>query len=59
MLYEVITRFYRLLVRDRDVFRATQIMQVRVFRPDTGIIQPRGDGIDRRNLTEFVLTEFV
>src|SRR6056297_1053890 len=47
--------FQRFLVGDRDIFRAANLVQPAVFRPDAGVIKTRRDGIPFEDLTIVIL----
>ena len=48
---------YGLFIRDRHILCPVDLIQVRVLRPDPGVIQPGGNRIDRGDLPIFVLAE--
>ena len=54
---EILECVYRFVVRHRNVLRAADIVQVSVLRADAGVIQTGGDGVNRGDLTVFVLAE--
>ena len=54
---EVLECIYRLIVGDRNVLCAADIVQVSVLRADAGVIQTGGDGVNRSDLTVLVLAE--
>ena len=48
---------HRLFICNGNVFRPAGVVQVSVLRPDTGIIESCGNGINRCDLSVFILTE--
>ncbi len=54
---EVFQGIYRLVVGDRNIFRPAGVVEPSVLRPDAGIVQTGGDGVNRRDLAKLVLAE--
>ena len=54
---EILKRIHRLVVGDRHILRSSDVVQIRMLRADAGIVEPGGDGVDRRDLAKFVLAE--
>lgn len=45
---QVLKGFHCLVIGNRNVLRSADIMEMGMFRPDTGIIQSCRDGVDRK-----------
>ena len=54
---EVLEGVHRLRVGDGDVLGPAGVMEHGVLRPDAGVVQAGGDGVDRGDLPVRVLTE--
>src|ERR1017187_7726775 len=47
----------RLVVRDANVFGATNVLEVRVLRADAGVVEPSGDGVRLDDLAIGILQQ--
>ena len=54
---KILKGLYRLQIRYRHILCPSAVMECCVLRSDSGIIQSRGNGVYRGNLSEFILTE--
>ena len=48
---------HRLVIGDGYIFGSAQVIEVGVLRPNSGIVQPGRNGVDRGNLPIAILAE--
>ena len=54
---QIFKSIYRFIIRNRDILRSADVMQISMLRSDAGIIQSCGNGIYRSDLSVFILAE--
>ena len=54
---QIFKSIYRFIIRNGDILRSADVMQISMLRSDTGIIQSCGNGIYGSDLSVLILTE--